>query len=133
MGNTPPRNSCGDHGFWDSPQIMLTVYNRMQPTFQHFSQVGRGAEANPYCRRICVQKQKHKYTNTKALWVCLRPSPQLRKTLKGWLHSIIVFHTANDPLSAGSSKHDFDTAVRVYMMIEAYHEVIMSQLLIIRV
>ena len=43
------------------------------------------------------------------------------------------FHTANDPLSAGSSKHDFDTAVRVYMMIEAYHEVIMSQLLIIRV
>ena len=42
-------------------------------------------------------------------------------------------HTANDPLSAGSSKHDFDTAVRVYMMIEAYHEVIMSQLLIIRV
>ena len=47
---------------------------------------------------------------------------------------IILFrHTANDPLSAGSSKHDFDTAVRVYMMIEAYHEVIMSQLLIIRV
>ena len=33
---------------------------------------------------------KNKNTNTKALWVCLRPSPQLRKTLKGWLHSIIV-------------------------------------------
>ena len=64
-------------------------YNRMQPTFQRFPQLGRGTEANPYCRRICVQKQKHKYTNTKALWVCLRPSPQLRKTLKGWLHSII--------------------------------------------
>ena len=48
------------------------------------------------------------------------------------LHVTMV-HTANDPLSAGSSKHDFDTAVRVYMMIEAYHEVIMSQLLIIRV
>ena len=54
------------------------------------------------------------------------------------LHKLITIfdptpHTANDPLSAGSSKHDFDTAVRVYMMIEAYHEVIMSQLLIIRV
>ena len=45
----------------------------------------------------------------------------------------VLSHTAKDPLSAGSSKHDFDTAVRVYMMIEAYHEVIMSQLLIIRV
>ena len=47
--------------------------------------------------------------------------------------SLKLVHTANDPLFAGSSKHDFDTAVRVYMMIEAYHEVIMSQLLIIRV
>ena len=50
-----------------------------------------------------------------------------------WPRTRIMLHTANDPLSAGSSKHDFDTAVRVYMMIEAYHEVIMSQLLIIRV
>ena len=38
-------------------------YNRMQPTFQRFPQLGRGTEANPYCRRICVQKQKHKYKN----------------------------------------------------------------------
>ena len=33
----------------------------MQPTFQRFPQLGRGTEANPYSRRICVQKQKHKY------------------------------------------------------------------------
>ena len=34
--------------------------------------------------------KKQKYTNAKTVWVCLRPSPYLRKTLKGWLHSIIV-------------------------------------------
>ena len=35
--------------------------------------------------------------------------------------SMALWHTANDPLSAGSSKQDFDTAVRIYVMIEACH------------
>ena len=41
------------------------------------------ARANPYCRHVCVQKQK--YTNTKTVWVCLCPSPYLRETLKYYM------------------------------------------------
>ena len=63
------------------------IYNRMQPTFQRFPQVGRGTEANPDSFCICVFVFVHKYDDIMGLPPCLAPAEENVERLAAFYYS----------------------------------------------